>query len=208
MTRSFMPVLMVAAGLASFAVSLPVAAQFAKPEDAIRYRRGALTVMATHFGRVAAMANGKMPFDAKMVADNAEIATMMSKLPYVAFIEGTDKGDTKAKPEIWSEMDKFKAAAGKIPFDAKVAADNAETATMLSKLPYAGFIEGTDKGDTKAKAEIWTEPDKFKAAAAKMQEEMAKLNVAAKAGNLDAMKVAVGETGKQCKGCHDTYRKE
>ena len=62
--------------------------------------------------------------------------------------------------------------------------------------------------NTKAKAEIWTESDKFKAAAAKMQEEMAKLNVAAKAGNLDAIKVAVGETGKQCKGCHDTYRKE
>jgi len=41
-----MPVLMVAAGLAAFAVSLPAAAQFAKPEDAIRYRRGALTVMA------------------------------------------------------------------------------------------------------------------------------------------------------------------
>jgi hypothetical protein len=71
-----------------------------------------------------------------------------------------------------------------------------------------GFIEGTDKGDTKAKPEIWSESDKFKAAAAKMQEEMAKLNVAAKAGNLDAIKVAVGETGKQCKGCHDTYRKE
>ena len=37
---------------------------------------------------------------------------------------------------------------------------------------------------------------------------MAKLNVAAKAGNLDAIKAAVGETGKACKGCHDNYRKE
>ena len=110
--------------------------------------------MAAHFGRVAAMANGRVPFDAKAAADNIEIATTMSKLPYVAFIDGTDKGDTKAKPEIWSEADKFKAAA------------------------------------------------------AKMQEEMGKLNVAAKAGNLDAIKVAVGETGKSCKGCHDTYRKE
>ena len=68
--------------------------------------------MAQHFGRVSAMAQGKVPFDAKAAADNAEIATMMSKLPYVAFIEGTDKGDTKAKPEIWAEMDKFKAAIG------------------------------------------------------------------------------------------------
>ena len=154
MTQSFMPVLMVAAGLAAFAASLPAAAQFAKPEDAIRYRRSAFFVMSTHFGRVAAMASGKVPFDAKAVADNAEIATIMSKLPYAGFVDGSDKGDTRAEPKIWAEMDKFRAAA------------------------------------------------------AKMQDEMAKLNVAAKTGNVDAIKAAVGETGKACKACHDVYHKE
>lgn len=147
-----MPLMVVAAiGLST---ALPAAAQFAKPEDAIKYRKAVFTVMATHFGRVAAMANGKMPFDAKVAADSAEIATSMSKLPYVAFIEGTDKGETKAKPEIWTEMDKFKAAAGK------------------------------------------------------MQEEMGKFNVAAKSGNIDTIKAAAGDTGKACKACHDSYRKE
>jgi cytochrome c556 len=145
---------MTAAGLLACAVALPAAAQFAKPEDAIKYRKAALTVMATHFGRVAGMASGKIPFDAKVAAENAEIATFMSKLPFVAFVEGSDKGDTKADPKIWTEMDKFRAAA------------------------------------------------------TKMQEEMAKLNVAAKSGNLDAIKVAAGDTGKACKACHDAYRKE
>jgi cytochrome c556 len=147
-----LPLLLTAA--VGFSLSMPAAAQFAKPEDAVKYRKAAMTMMSTHLGRVAAMANGRMPFDAKVAADNADIATMMSKLPFVAFIEGTDKGDTKAKPE------------------------------------------------------IWTEGDKFKAAASKMQDEMAKLNVAAKTGNIDSIKAAVGETGKACKGCHDTYRKE
>ena len=146
--------LMAGAALLGAATALPAAAQFAKPEDAIKYRKSALFVMGQHFGRVAAMANGKIPFDAKAAADNAEIATAMSKLPYVAFIEGTDKGDTKAEPKIWTEMDKFKAAASK------------------------------------------------------MQEEMAKLNVVAKGGNIDAIKAQVGETGKSCKACHDAYRKE
>jgi len=154
MHRSFMPGLMVAAGLAGLLASTPAAAQFAKPEDAIKYRKAAFTVMGTHFGRVAAMANGRIPFDAKAAADNAEIAT------------------------------------------------------IASKLPYAGFVEGTDKGETKAESKIWTEMDKFKGAAAKMQEEMAKLNVAAKSGNIDTIKAAVGETGKSCKACHDVYRKE
>ena len=154
MHRSFMPGLMVAAGLAALLGSTPAAAQFAKPEDAIKYRKAAFTVMATHFGRVAAMANGRIPFDAKAAADNAEIATIMSKLPYAGFIDGTDKGETRAEPKIWTEMDKFRAAA------------------------------------------------------AKMQDEMAKLNVVAKTGNIDTIKAAVGATGAACKACHDSYRKE
>ena len=89
------------------AVGSPVHAQFAKPEDAVKYRKNALFVMGQHFGRVAAMATGKVPFDAKAVADNAATAEMLSKLPWSAFGEGTDKGETKAKPEIWSDRAKF-----------------------------------------------------------------------------------------------------
>ena len=154
MSFKFSSLWMAVAAIAGAGVAMPAAAQFAKPEDAIKYRKAAFTVMATHFGRVAAMANGRIPFDAKAAADNAEIATIASKLPYAGFVDGTDKGETRAEPKIWTEMDKFKAAASK------------------------------------------------------MQDEMAKLNVAAKSGNLDAIKVAVGETGKSCKACHDVYRKE
>ena len=142
------------AAVASLGTALPAAAQFAKPEDAVKYRKAAFTVMATHFGRVAAMANGRIPFDAKAAVDNAEIATLMSKLP------------------------------------------------------YAGIVEGTDKGDTKAKPEIWTERDKFNAAATKMQDEMVKLNAAAKTGDVATIKAAAGGVGQACKGCHDNYRKE
>ena len=154
MHRSFMPELMVAAGLATLLASTPAAAQFAKPEDAIRYRKAGMTMMNVHLGRVFAMASGRVPFDAKAVADNAEVATLISKLPYAGFIEGSDKGNTKAEPKIWTEMDKFRAAA------------------------------------------------------AKMQEEMTKLNAAAKTGNVDAIKAAAGATGAACKACHDSYRKE
>ena len=148
-----LPILALAA-LIGVCAAWPAAAQFQKPEDAIKYRKAAFTVMATHFGRLGAMANGKLPFDAKVAADSADVALMMSKLPYVAFVEGTDKGDTKAKPEIWAE------------------------------------------------------PDKFRAAASKMQDEMVKLNAAAKTGSVDSLKAAFGPTGQACKGCHDTYRKE
>lgn len=86
--------------------ALPAAAQFAKPEDAIKYRQSSLRVMGTHFGRIGAMVNGRIPFDATAAQQNAEIATMMSTLPWQGFGAGTEGG--KAKPEIWKEAAKFK----------------------------------------------------------------------------------------------------
>ena len=95
--------------------SLPAAAQFNKPEDAIKYRQSAFTVMANHFGRIGAMAQGKVPFDAKVAAANANIVNDLAALPFTAFGEGTDKGmPHRAKPEIWKEAAKFKAAGDKM----------------------------------------------------------------------------------------------
>jgi cytochrome c556 len=135
-------------------MAVPAQAQFAKPEDAIKYRKASFNVMAAHFGRVGAMANGRMPYDAKLAQENAEIAAAMAKLPWAAFGEGTDKGDTRAKPEIWKEAAKYKEASDK------------------------------------------------------MQAEMLKLNTAAKAGNIDALKVAFGPAAASCKACHDAFRKD
>jgi cytochrome c556 len=105
-------------------------AQFAKPEDAIKYRKSALFVMSQHFGRVGAMANGKAPFDPKAAADNAAIAESMSKLPWAAFGEGTDLGDTKAKPEIWKEQAKFKEKAEKMQAEMSKLAAAAKTGNL------------------------------------------------------------------------------
>ena len=69
---------------AAATLTLPASAQFAKPEDAIKYRKASMTLMAAHFGRVAAMASGRAPFDAKLAADNAAVAeAMLAKGIYV-----------------------------------------------------------------------------------------------------------------------------
>ncbi|ALK90025.1 c-type cytochrome [Limnohabitans sp. 63ED37-2] len=143
-----------ASALLMLAMGLPAQAQFAKPEDAIKYRKASFTVMAAHFGRLGAMANGRAPYDAKAAADNADVVATLAKLPWAAFGEGTDKGDTRAKPEIWKESAKYKEAADK------------------------------------------------------MQAEIVKLNTAAKAGNIDALKAAFGPAAASCKACHDNFRKD
>ncbi len=81
-----------AATVLGLGAALPAAAQFQKPEDAVKYRKAAFTVMAAHFGRIGAMANGRAPFDGAAAAANADIVVTMSKLPYAGFVEGTSGG--------------------------------------------------------------------------------------------------------------------
>jgi len=106
----------IAAAATLVATATPASAQFAKPEDAIKYRQGALSVMGTHFGRIGAMVNGRVPFDAKVAADNADIVADMAKLPWAAFGAGTDKGGipTRAKPELFAQPGKVKEYSDKL----------------------------------------------------------------------------------------------
>lgn len=101
---------------AALCAAVPASAQFAKPEDAIKYRQSALFVMGQHFSRIGAMANGKAPFDAKAAAEDADIVADMAKLPWAGFGAGTEGG--KAKPEIWKEQAKFNDLSGKMEAEA------------------------------------------------------------------------------------------
>ena len=131
----------------------PAAAQFQTAEHAIRYRQGAFQVMSVHFARLSAMANGRQPFDARSAVDDAALVSMMSRLPFVAFGDGTAAGlPNRASPEIWKQAPRFKRLADDL------------------------------------------------------QTEVAKLNVAAKAGNAEALKPAVGSVAQACKACHDDFR--
>ena len=139
-----------AAGLAA---ATPALAQFKNNEAAVEYRQSAFTVMGEHFGRIGAMVQGKVPYDAAVAAHDAAIVAFMSKLPYAGFVEGT---------------------------------------------------AGTKKGSPKPV--VWTERAKFDAAAKKMQDEAAKLAEVAKAGDPAALKSAFTSTAGACKACHDDFR--
>ena len=89
-------------------------------------------------------------------------------------------------------------------------AESADLALSLSKLRYTALHEGSDKGNSmaKAKAELWLETDKFRASAAKIRDEVLKLNATARMGSVDNLNAAFGSTGAACKACHDACRKE
>jgi len=124
----------------------------AKPEDVIKYRQAAYRVMGWNFAPMGAMVKGDKPYDKEAFARNAANVEFMSKQLIEGFAPGSDKGETKAKPEIWSKMDDFKSRM------------------------------------------------------TKMNDEAAKLAAVAKTGTFDEIKKQFGATAGSCKACHDEYR--
>lgn len=135
------PLLAATALVVGLAASLPAAAQFQKPEDAVKYRKAAFTVMAAHFGRLGAMANGRAPYDAAVAAANAEIVADMSKLPFAGFVDGTSGSEKGApKANVWTERAKFDAGAKKMQEEVVKLAAAAKTEAGLKAAfgPTAG----------------------------------------------------------------------
>jgi cytochrome c556 len=98
-------------------------------------------------------------------------------------------------------------AKGERPYNKDEAIKRASYVAELSKLPWEGFIPGSDQGaPTKAKPEVWKEPAKFKELQDKLMAETAKLEMVAKTGDEAAFKAQVGATGKACGNCHDDFR--
>ena len=102
----------------------------------------------------------------------------------------------------------FGMAQGKIPFDAKIVARNAEYLNVLDKMAWDGFAESTKDVKSRALPVIWAEPDKFKAAQEHFQSAVSDLVAASKSGDEGKMKAAIGAVGKSCGACHDHFRAE
>jgi cytochrome c556 len=148
----------IAAAVASLvaAGSLAVRAQEAPPskeEQAIKYRQSVYKVILWNFGPMAAMAQGKIPYDAKTFAHNAERVATMAPMLLEGYPQGSGTGaKTRARPEIWENK--------------------------------ADFTELMHN----------------------MESKTAALAVVAREGDFEKSKAAFGEAGSACKACHEKYR--
>jgi cytochrome c556 len=141
--------LLCAAGMLATAAHAQV-----KPEDAIKFRQSAMKLIGYNFGSIGNMVNDKKPYNKEEAIRNAANIEALVAMPWEFFIPGTDKGETKAKPDIWKDADKFKAAHEKL------------------------------------------------------QAEAPKLAQVAKTGDQAALKTQFGATAQACKNCHDNFREK
>lgn len=85
---------------------------------------------------------------------------------------------------------------------------NAEGVVDAFKHMGTAFPEGSDKGETKAKPNIWTERAKFDEAGKKAFGAALAMVDAAKAGDNAKSVEAFKALGAACKACHDDFKKD
>lgn len=131
--------LAIAAAVAAAAMSMPASAQFAKPEDAVKYRQSAFTLLASHFGRMDGVVKGQVPYDAEQIKKNVALVNSLAQLPWAAFGQGTEGGGARA--EVWSDPEGFKKAEQRFTSavaDLTVAADSGELGKLREAFGKVG----------------------------------------------------------------------
>ena len=88
-----------------------------KPEILVKQRQSAMTLIGKYFGPLGGMAQGKVPFDAKIVQRNADYLHALAQMPWDGFdpsTKGIKDVKTRALPAIWEQPGKVKEAIDRL----------------------------------------------------------------------------------------------
>jgi len=91
---------------------------------------------------------------------------------------------------------------------ASAAVAPAEALAAQAPKQLAHFPAGSDKGETKAKPEIWANMADFQVKMKAAEDGAKKLAASAKAGSMDAVKADFAALGGACGACHKAYRND
>lgn len=96
---------------------------------------------------------------------------------------------------------------GEIPWDQTKIENWANDLDALSSLDIMrGFVDGSDKGTTRAKPEIWKNKADFSSKMDDLHKALNELQQAAAGGDRELISKRIGAAGKACKACHDEYK--
>ena len=87
--------------------SLPAHSQ-ARPETLVKQRQAAMTLQGKYFYPIRAMAQGKVPYDANIVARNVGYLEALTRMPWDGFAPSTRDLKSGALPVTYTDTAKFK----------------------------------------------------------------------------------------------------
>ena len=113
-----------------------------KPDVLVKQRQSAMTLIGKYFGPLGGMAQGKAPFDAKIVQRNADFLAALVEMPWDGFDPSTKGEKTRARPEVYSDSGKFKEGAERLRSE------------VASSSPYEGRRRGRHQAQIGALARL------------------------------------------------------
>ena len=81
-----------------------------KPEILVKQRQAKMTLQGKYFGPMAAMAQGKVPYNAAIASRNAAFLEALSKMAWDGFDPSTKGEKSAALPAVFTDTAKFKEA--------------------------------------------------------------------------------------------------
>jgi cytochrome c556 len=139
------------------AVALGVGAGYAtaqqKPEVLVKQRQAAMTLIGKYWGPVAAMAQGKAPYDATIAARNARYLADLAEMPWDGFHASTKDTTEKnrALPAIYENEAKFKEAADRLQSTTAKLASAKDEGSFKAAAGEVGKACGACHNDFRAK---------------------------------------------------------
>ncbi|WP_221794542.1 c-type cytochrome [Oceanobacter mangrovi] len=122
------------------AASIASAHAMEDAEDAIEFRQSVFHLVGAHTGQMGDMIKGKKDFDAAEFQYRADSMAALAKMGLEGFTyPGSDKGDTKAKPAVWEDMDGFKTKMNKFVSDTAALSAAAKSGNLDTIKP--AFME-------------------------------------------------------------------
>lgn len=96
--------------------------------------------------------------------------------------------------------------AGKQAFDAEAFKAQAAKLAEAGAEPFNHFEKDTTGSDGSARPEVWSEPEKFKAAEDQFKADLDAFVAAANEGDLAKAAPAFGKFAGNCKSCHEAFK--
>lgn len=126
---------------ASAALASSSGVAFEKPEDAVRYRNAAFTIIGEHMGRIHGELQASRP-DAKRIRASAEFIGLVASAPWETFAPDTAKvKGSSARPAIWQQRAEFDRRAQSMQEQAArlvVVAKEGDAAALRSQFSALG----------------------------------------------------------------------
>jgi len=89
-----------------------------KPEVLVKQRQSVMTLQGKYFGPMAAMAQGKAPYNADVVKRNSAFLDNLSRMAWDGFDASTKDVKSAALPAVYDQQAKFKEAASRLENEA------------------------------------------------------------------------------------------